>query len=648
MKKNIFTKITTLFCAALLLNSCELDEFNPGAGTGGDKLNNFTFWSGMVTYCYEPLYGQLFSAFDYFAVAEGGTDIWVTANNRTWGQQVFYYEGLATNTNYTNKLFNQAYSLINTCNSVIEAASSVEGGSPEVIRVLEGEARCLRAYYYYLLVSNYGEVTLKLNSSQNEAEFAPVRNTYAELYAQMVEDLKLAAGQLEVEPYNGEYARCTKKTALGLLARVYTQGAGEALTENGVSYWQRAKEVAEDLIANASQYGAHLYEDVEDVWASANNKKNLEALFIAAGPSTNIASSQNYAHSNIFTYLFPNPYKLSDIYTTKDNSNYFYGRVNNNILAPSKYLIDLFDADYDKRWEVTFTTAFADCSYAQVPDWGGTYNKQVKLTAELCEKYGIDLTHVGKIIYPYADFALNMVTWNQYIASVWPKGDHSGDIANLEHPKNVYVHPYPLDKDEDRFAIYLSKDYLSKADKAERAYVCINIDDLFDEEGKYKESSFDNTNTYQMYPGLNKLNWNFNGAFGNSLQRKVGDTYIMRMAEIYLIAAEANAVLGDEGRAATYLNPLRQRACRNAADYEAHMRLSTASIQDVLDEYARELCGEFNRWALLKRHEAFESQLAKGNPRAAKSFTEKNYLRPISYDFLNQIENADEYGTNGY
>lgn len=647
MKKNIFAKITTLFCAALLLNSCELDEFNPGAGTGGDKLNNFTSWSGMVTYCYEPLYGQLFSAFDYFAVAEGGTDIWVTSNNRTWGQQVFYYEGLTTNTTYTNKLFNQAYSQINTCNSVIEAASSVEGGTSEAIRVLEGEARCLRAYYYYLLVSNYGEVTLKLSSSQNEAELAPVRNTYAELYAQMVEDLKLAAEQLEVEPYNGEYARCTKKTALGLLARVYAQGAGEGLTEGSVSYWQRAKEVAENLIDNAPNYGAQLYEDVEDVWASANNKNNAEALFIAAGPSTSLPTSLNYAQSNVFTYMFPNPYKLSDIYTTRDNQNYFYGRVNNNILAPSKYLIDLFNANYDKRWEVSFTTAFADESWVQ-SKWGTYDSKVVTLTEALCTKYGIGQQFVGEKIYPYADMDYATGTWNQYPASIWPKGDHSGDITHLITPKNVYVHPYPLDEDEDRFAIYLSKDYMSAAEKAKRRYVCINIDDLFDNEGKYKEASFDNTNTYQMYPGLNKLNWNFNGAFGRDLQRKVGDIFIMRMAEVYLIAAEANAMLGDEGRAATYLNPLRQRACRNAADYESHMRLSTASIQDVLDEYARELCGEFNRWALLKRHKAFESQLAKGNPRAAKSFTEKNYLRPISYDFLNQIENADEYGTNGY
>ena len=293
MKKNILSKVAWLFGATLMLNACSLDEYNPGAGTGGDQTKNFSYWSGMVTYCYEPLYGQLFSAIDYFAVAEGGTDLWQTANNKTWGSEVFHYEGLTTNTNYTNKLFKQAYSLINTCNSVIEVASGVEGGNATDVRILEGEARCLRAYYYYLLVSNYGEISLILNSSQDGAVLRPERSSYEALYGQMVTDLTLASQYLGKEPYNGDYARVTKKTALGLLARVYAQGAGEGLTENGVSYWQRAKEVAEDLINNASTYGAYLYEDVEDVWASANNKNNKEALFIAAGPSTTTVS---YTH----------------------------------------------------------------------------------------------------------------------------------------------------------------------------------------------------------------------------------------------------------------------------------------------------------------------------------------------------------------
>lgn len=276
------------------------------------------------------------------------------------------------------------------------------------------------------------------------------------------------------------------------------------------------------------------------------------------------------------------------------------------------------------------------------------------LTEDLCTKYGIDSKFVGKKIYPYVDVnAINLGSngGNQYVASVWPKGEYSGDVNKLVKVKNPYVNPYPLAEDEDRFIVYLSKEYLSDAEKAKRGYICVNIDDLFAADGKYKETFIDaqQTNTYTLFPSLNKFNFNFEGGFyGSNLQCKTGDMFIMRMAEVYLIAAEAEERLGNGAKAAEYLNVLRKRACRNEADFEANMKLTTATEDDVLDEYARELCGEFTRWALLKRHKAFETRLPKYNPRAAVNFSQKNYLRPISYTFLNQIENSAEYGTNGY
>ncbi|MDL2243702.1 RagB/SusD family nutrient uptake outer membrane protein, partial [Bacteroidales bacterium OttesenSCG-928-J19] len=344
------------------------------------------------------------------------------------------------------------------------------------------------------------------------------------------------------------------------------------------------------------------------------------------------------------------PSKLSDIYATADKGNYFYGRVNNNLYAPSKYLIDCF-SEYDKRWENSFVTAFSEFSMKEVA-WV-TYESKIKeLSAALCTKYGIDAKHIGKKIYPYADVnAINLGSngGNQYVAKVWPKGDYSADVTKLVQPKNVYVHPYPLAADEDRFIVYLSKQALSAADKAERAYITVNIDDLFDSEGKYISSTLDGTNTYQLFPSLSKFNWSYEGLiYGSNLQCKTGDMFIMRMAEVYLIAAEANLKTGNANKAAEHLNVFRKRACRNAADFEAHMKLTTATLDTVMDEYARELCGEFSRWALLKRHKAFEDRLGLYNKRAAASFKPVNYLRPISYDFLSQIDNADEYGTNGY
>lgn len=649
--KNIIRKAALAFLGAATLYSCSLDEYNPTEITGNETLATYDGWQGLLFYCYSPLYDQMFSASDYLAVAEAGTDIWLTANNKTNTQQVFYYEGLTTNTNATNKLFKQAYSMINTCNAVINRAAGVEDGSEADIRVLTAEAHLLRAYYYLVLVTHYGEVTLHLEESGENINLYPKRNTFSELYTQIINDLKLAANDLKVKPMDDNNARVTKKSALGLLARAYAQGAGEGLSEDGVSYWQRAKEVAEDLIANMSSYDAYLYSDVADVWAHANNRDNKEALFIASGPRAGTAGylSGAYTANKLFTFTMADPNKVNDVYKTASNANYFYGRVNNNLYAPSRYLIDCF-SDYDKRWENSFVTAFTQFSMEKA-GWAAYNTKVFEWTTTLCQKYGLSTTHAGKKIYPYSEVTLENVGngGNQYVGLVWPKGEHSGNTDKLETPKNVYAHPYPLDADEDRFLIYLLKNPLSATEKAKRAYVCVNIDDLFDAEGKYVTAQFDGTNTYQLFPSLSKFNWSYKGLiYGGNLQCKTGDMFIMRMAEVYLIAAEANQQLGNGAKAAEHLNVLRKRACRNASDYDTHMKLTNATKEDVFDEYARELCGEFSRWALLKRHKVFESRLALYNKRAAETFTTKNYLRPISYDFLNQIDNADEYGTNGY
>ena len=106
-------------------------------------------------------------------------------------------------------------------------------------------------------------------------------------------------------------------------------------------------------------------------------------------------------------------------------------------------------------------------------------------------------------------------------------------------------------------------------------------------------------------------------------------------------------MLGQEGVAASYLNPLRKRAAREGVD-ESVWKLSTATEDDVLDEYAREMCGEFSRWALLKRHNNIKERLERYNKRAAKSFQPHHYNRAISIDFLQTILNAEEYGDNGY
>lgn len=655
MKNFLKYTLAALVGSTIGLTSCSLDEYNPSAGN--QTIESFETWKGLATYCYSPLATQLYSVYDFLSLAEGGTDMWLCpSGNRDYAKQLIYYDGLTTNTNASNKVFKQAYATIASCNSVVANADKVQGGTEEEKVKIVAEAKTLRAFYNLLLVTYYGPVTLTKQEVGN-INTSPTRNTVEEFYTAIVTDLKEAAAVLDNVPVDGNYARVTKKTALGILARAYAQGAGEGLSEDGKSYWQRAREVAEDMITNASAYNIYLHDNIDDLWAQENNRNNKEALFIASGANTTLSDFKdgNYTKNNLFTYIFCNPNKLNDLYTRSDKTNYYLGRTNNNTFAPSKYSLDVFDPSWDRRWENTFMTAYGMYSMTDPNyQWIGPYNGSntcVTITPPVVKKYGLNSKFTGKKIYPYVDMTVvEGGAFNQYVPDgVWPKGETSGNREKLVKTKNVYVIDYPVDLDDNRFAIVMSKEGRTAEEKAQSQYFTINIDDLFgssEYSTEYKTEQFDGTNSYQLYPSLIKFNWCYNGSWGSAINTKNGEMMIMRTAEIYLIAAEACQQLGDAAAAARHLEPLRKRATRPGMTTPA---LGTVTEDVILDEYAREMAGELNRWALLKRHHAFETRLEKYNKRAAAFFNpNRHYLRPISADFLNQIDNKDEYGDNGY
>lgn len=136
------------------------------------------------------------------------------------------------------------------------------------------------------------------------------------------------------------------------------------------------------------------------------------------------------------------------------------------------------------------------------------------------------------------------------------------------------------------------------------------------------------------------------------------DILVMRLAEMYLISAEAEMQLGNNSAAAEMVNVLRRRAAQKTPVDRTSEMLVTASDIDtdfILDERARELSGEHLRWFDLKRMlgsgtdgSAFAAYIKANNP----DITEvKNFhiLRPIRQEELNALLNGAEFGQNpGY
>ncbi|WP_085537050.1 RagB/SusD family nutrient uptake outer membrane protein [Massilibacteroides vaginae] len=101
------------------------------------------------------------------------------------------------------------------------------------------------------------------------------------------------------------------------------------------------------------------------------------------------------------------------------------------------------------------------------------------------------------------------------------------------------------------------------------------------------------------------------------------DIFLARVAETYLIAAEALIKGGKPGEALVYVNEVRGRAKATLAT-EKEM-----TVDYILDERARELAGEYHRWADLKRTGKLAEYAEKHNPDISTGAVGEKVLRPI-------------------
>ena len=125
------------------------------------------------------------------------------------------------------------------------------------------------------------------------------------------------------------------------------------------------------------------------------------------------------------------------------------------------------------------------------------------------------------------------------------------------------------------------------------------------------------------------------------------DCIIYRLGETYLLAAEIDWRLGDVNGAVDRLNDLRNRSCEGH-DHSLDITAADVTEDFLLDEYAREMIGEWNRWMTLKRFRALERRIKECNPQITNFKPDVHYLRPIPDGELLVIDNPQEYQNPGY
>jgi hypothetical protein len=183
------------------------------------------------------------------------------------------------------------------CNAAIEGLSKSQSLTPAVKTQLLGEAKFLRAFFYFYAVNLYGDLPLELSTNPNITASLP-RSPKEKIYEQIVTDLKdaqslLSSSFLNATLLNGspERVRPTKWAATALLARTYLY----------MGQWSNAEAEAASVIANTGLFSlpplnaVFLKNSKEGIWelqpVSSNMNTNDGMTFVL--PSTGPNTSRN-------------------------------------------------------------------------------------------------------------------------------------------------------------------------------------------------------------------------------------------------------------------------------------------------------------------------------------------------------------------
>lgn len=151
--------------------------------------------------------------------------------------------------------------------------------------------------------------------------------------------------------------------------------------------------------------------------------------------------------------------------------------------------------------------------------------------------------------------------------------------------------------------------------------------------------------TERLYPSISK--WLDPTRPDRQKTQGQRDHILMRLADAYLLRAEARLQQGNTTGAAEDVNAVRRRAAKEGMETEMEVTAADVNLDYILDERARELFGEGYRWWDLARTGKLVERVRLHNPRGAVNIQDYHALRPIPQDQIDRTTN--EYPQNpGY
>ena len=671
-----------LFAAAAIsfgATSCSdfLDEDNKTGETADLAYNTVSGIDGLIQSAYTYTHGW-WGKEPSLGLAEMGSDLFYFGYDNKQKSMLKYdisAEALGSNVADNpclDEYWEMFYAGVDVCNNALKYVPECSVIDDNKKAAYLGDAYFLRALYYSQMVAMWGPIPYNaepINSINNN----PVRVPEAEVYGNILNDLKLAMDNYKkANIMDGKSAtadgRAYYYSAEALYARVALYAASW-LGANAVSgygnLYTEALNAANDVINNS---GAKFYSRFSDTWNMNNEEAttNTENLFavhysndlnagrdncvpyrFSSGGTGNFNSlitrtgyGRNGGSASLLMFVSlwnngcddigPNGQKNNSIFfrmaagktTIKSKSTgkdvevgkYYspYGRGFTRYL-PSLYLWQILDEikGTDQRYNGTLLT-----EYRVHPDLAGNAANYPKMADQTYKTYDEAYAEDG-------NYFNGGVIGIQYALM---DGNSAEGQALQAEAKDKYRLQFAFGGD---IPVYTSGDPATalptEGGKAKS--------DVYGD-ARYKSEKIEGR---RSFPGIKKFLDDQYEEDYPTFDISHRDIMVLRLAEMYLIKAEAELATG--GDALKTINQLRAARAITGKDNSIS---GTVTIETILKERAIELCGEYQRWFDLKRTHTLIDHVKKYNAQASGNIALKHYYRPIPLTELESVTNRGD------
>lgn len=591
--------VPCLLIALMTVFSCDnfLDEeFLSGENSESIVSSEETFET-LVNAAYVSLrawYGKE-NAWD---LTEAGTDLYTYGlDNRSIGFCIYSSFTGAEEQDRMGAVWRELYKALNTCNLAIREIDNVPYADDNLRDQRRGELHFLRAHYLWLIAEVWGGVHFSTEPSETAIHEAN-RTSVETFYARIFDDLHAARNRLPDAWGSADYGRATRPASEAMLARTHLYR----------SNYDSAAHYASSVIDN---YSFRLLDDWSDIWDIENilNDEVVWAVNYSDNPTfTNpgFRDTEGEVYTNMGIIQRDGGHNGHLMWEIR-YENLSWGLVRDiengrgfQRWGPTKFFLDLYDENIDERFFGSFKNTWLCNSEDVVPRWrpfiyieGERITLPMELWAQPMFEIGDTAIYFSKTPVP------------------------ASEKAKFNEDDLFYIHP-------------------------EKGYIIIDINDMYLPDGSMNDAIINR----QFYFPITKK---YEDPTRLEIATQYGkrDAYVFRISEMYLIAAEAELMRGNTSGALGYINTLRE--ARSVEGQEAAMQVDAGvlDIDFILDERARELATEFQRYFDLKRTGKLVERVRAYNS-DAQAIQDFHALRFIPQSQLDAMTNSDGYQNPGY